>query len=134
MIRSIFRLALFGCLAAPGAHALDWQNTSVAVTAKPGADVVLTSFKFTNSGKSMVHVLGVTTSCGCTDATANPNDIPPGQSGAIEVLFTIGKRQGLQERDVLVQTSDAETPTKLTLRVTIPEPAPKVATTTAAAK
>jgi hypothetical protein len=115
---------------AHAAFALDWSNTTSSVKAKPGADAVMTSFKFVNHGKALVHVLGVQTSCGCTDATVNPNEIPPGESGTVEVLFTIGDRKGTQQREVFVQADDAPEPTKLTLTVEIPpraDPSAKVA-------
>ena len=107
-------------LAVSPCQALEWERTTAEITAKPGADAVFTTFSFQNTGAKTVRVLGITSTCGCTEAVANPNEIAPGQTGMIEVVFTIGERTGTQERQLTIQTDDAKTPTALTLRVTIP--------------
>ena len=113
----IVALGLVGCSVG---HALDWQTTAATLKPTPGRDVVLATFHFVNHGKSVVHVLGVQTSCGCTDAVVNPNDVPAGAAGTVEVVFTLGNRTGHQVRDVFVQTDDVKAPQKLTLTVDIP--------------
>ncbi len=129
---AIMLLALaLATLGAPTARALEWEATSATLTPKPGRDVVLATFRFTNPSKQVVHIVGIQTACGCTDATANPNDIPAGGSGTVEVVFTLGRRTGHQVRDVLIQSDDAKAPTKLTLVVDIP---PKSSTAKATAK
>lgn len=111
---------LAGLLGCSFARALDWESTSATLAPRPGRDVVLATYRFANHGKSVVHMLGIQTSCGCTDAVVNPTDVPVGGTGTVEVVFTIGRRTGHQVRDVFVQSDDAKTPTKLTLTVDIP--------------
>ena len=121
MIRTrLFCAVLAAMLGCSFARALDWESTSATLVPTPGRDVVLATYRFTNHGKSIVHMLGVQTSCGCTDAVVNPTDVPVGGTGTVEVVFTIGRRTGHQVREVLVQSDDAKAPTKLTLTVDIP--------------
>lgn len=117
---TVFFAALLGLLAVPSARGLDWEKTQVALTAERGADVVRTKFDFKNSSRKTVHILEVRTSCGCTEAAISSSEIPAGESGTIRVLFTIGNRTGLQEKEIFLVTDDAATPVKLRLAVTIP--------------
>lgn len=107
----------------PSARALDWEKTAIAVTAERGAEVVRTRFEFKNPTKKPVHILEVRTFCGCTEAAISSSDVAAGESGFIHVLFTIGTRTGVQEKELMVLTDDSATPMKLKLRVTIPEKA-----------
>jgi hypothetical protein len=120
LARLVFLGTLLGSLVAPSARALDWEKTQVALTAERGADAVRTKFEFKNSSKKTVHILEVRTSCGCTEAAISSSEIPAGESGSIAVLFTIGNRTGLQEKEIFLVTDDAATPVKLGLKVTIP--------------
>lgn len=111
---------------APVVRALDWIETSAEIRPQPGRDVALATFHFINRAKVTVHMLGVQTSCGCTDATIDPNDVPPGGTGTVEVVFTLSDRQGGEARDtrevrhVFVKSDDATDPTRLTITVDIP--------------
>jgi hypothetical protein len=123
-------LALLLALAAlvPG-RALEWKKTQIAAAAERGAEVVRTRFEFKNASKSAVHILGVTTSCGCTEATPTSSEIGPGERGALDVLFTIGKRTGLQEKEITVLTDDSNVPTRLKLTITLPAAGAPIAVT-----
>lgn len=103
------------------AFALEWKQHEVTLTSQPGDEVLRTRFEFKNTGKKIVRILGIRTSCGCTDATINDSDIAPGASSSLDVLFTIGKRTGLQEKEIVVSTDDATEPVKLVLKVKLPE-------------
>lgn len=105
----------------PWARALEWEKTAVAITAERGAEVVRTRFEFKNPAKKTVHILEVRTFCGCTDASISSSDIAAGESGFVHVLFTIGPRTGVQEKELMVLTDDSPTPMKLKLTVTIPD-------------
>ena len=107
-------------------RALEWDRTQISATAERGADVVRTKFEFKNTAKNPVHILGVTTSCGCTEATPTSSNIAPGERGALEVLFTVGARTGLQEKEITVLTDDSRVPIKLRLKITIPTDAPAI--------
>jgi len=107
-------------LALPCAHALEWEKTLLDLKPQPGADVVLATYNFKNPRPASVHILGITTSCGCTEAQPSASEIRGGQSGSIQVVFTIGQRSGRQEKEILVQTDEAKEPVKLVLRVDLP--------------
>ena len=100
--------------------ALEWDKTQIAAAPARGDEVVRAKYEFKNLTNKTVHILEVTTSCGCTEATPTSSKIAPGESGAVDVLFTIGKRAGLQEKEITVRTDDSDLPTKLTLKITIP--------------
>ena len=117
-------LALLLCFTALGsARALEWDRKLVAATPAPGDEVVRVRYAFKNPAKKTVHILGVTTSCGCTEATPSASQIAPGESGAVDVVFTIGQRTGLQKKEITIRTDESETPVTLELNVTLP-PAP----------
>lgn len=104
-------------------RALEWATTQLTAKAERGADVVRTKFEFKNTSKAAVQILGVTTSCSCTEATPSTSELKPGESGALDILFTIGSRTGLQEKEITVLTSDSRVPTRLKLKITLPEAA-----------
>jgi hypothetical protein len=101
-------------------RALEWKKTLIAVAAEPGDDVVRTQFEYKNSSPRPVHILDVSTSCGCTEASPDTSEVAPGESGKLWILFTVGKRTGLQEKEILVRTDENNPPVKLMLKVTIP--------------
>ncbi len=106
-------------LASP-ASALEWTTRVVSAKAEPGADMVRTKFPFKNTSKTIVHILEVRTSCGCTDTFLNSSEVAPGESAALEVYFTVGKRTGPQEKEIIVLTDDSNVPVRLTLKVDLP--------------
>ena len=106
----------------PSLRALEWEKSIIAVEAKPGADTVLVAYLFKNTGTSPVQILEITTSCSCTDATPSSSEIAAGCSGSVDVVFTIGRRTGAQEKEIFVRTNDAREPVKLVLKVQIPPP------------
>jgi hypothetical protein len=106
---------------AVAASALEWNVRQQSLTAAAGVTEVRGKFEFNNPGKSAVHIVDLTTSCGCTVATASSWDIPAGSRGIINFVFTIGKRTGLQEKKIFVQTDESPDPVALELRVQLPE-------------
>ena len=118
-LRFLLLLAL-GTLAGP-LRALDWTKTDVTATPEPGAEVVRARYEFKNPAAKVVQILEVKTSCGCTEATPSASKIGPGETGAIDVLFTIGKRTGLQEKEIILFTDESKVPVRLKLTVKLPE-------------
>jgi len=115
-------VAALACTGACPAQALEWKETWISVTAERGAEVVRTKFDFKNTGKTAVHLLGVTTSCSCTEATVAGSSVASGEAASLQVLFTVGRRWGLQEEEIDVMTDESNVATKLRLKVTIPPP------------
>jgi hypothetical protein len=112
---------LVALLAPESARALEWARTQIATVPERGADVVRVKFDYKNTGAAVVHFLEVRTSCGCTEATTTASEVAPGESGAVDVLFTIGRRAGLQEKEITLLTDDSNAPVRLTLKVKLPE-------------
>src|SRR6266496_2055129 len=64
----------------------------------------------------------VKTSCGCTAAQSQKEEVPAGEKGEITATFNIGERTGTQVKTVTVETDDpAQTSTVLTLKAVIPQ-------------
>jgi hypothetical protein len=119
--RSPALLAFFALLATARCYGLDWAETQLTAKVRPGAAVATATYHFVNSSKAVVHINGVKTECGCTEATPSASEIPAGQPGTIDVVFNAEKRYGHQHKEILVETSDAKEPVKLTLDVDLPE-------------
>lgn len=117
-------LALIACLStglASPVSALEWREHQVSLSAEPGVTEVRGKFNFKNPGGATVHIVDLTTSCGCTVARTASPDIAAGAQGTIDFVFTIGKRTGLQEKKIFVQTDESPDPVVLELRVRLPE-------------
>jgi hypothetical protein len=127
MKTSIFRattLRWAGLLAAilvwqPLHAALRFDTTTHQVDAQFGETVIRVVYPFVNGGDSPVRVGTIRTTCGCTTSELAKRHYEPGEGGEIEAVFTIGSRQGLQAKDVIVET-DAGVHT-LRLEVRIPQ-------------
>lgn len=116
---------------------LYWQQTAVERTAVTGASEVEARFGFKNPSKQAVRILAVTSSCGCTTATADKASYAPDETGVITARFTIGDRVGRHVKVITVQSlptpsedeangrpevvPQAVTSKELTLTVDIPE-------------
>jgi hypothetical protein len=107
-------------LLATSMRALEWTETKLVAAVRPGSGVALATYHFINASKSVVHIGGIRTDCGCTDATPSASDIPAGETGSIQVVFTVGRHSGHQHKEIFVETSDAKEPVKLTLEVELP--------------
>ena len=107
--------------AAPAAFALDWSTKLINVTPEPGATEVRAKFEFKNVGRAPVQIMGITTSCGCTEASPSATAIAAGGTGEIFVLFTVGARSGLQEKKIFVQTDESPDPVTLEFKIKLPD-------------
>lgn len=67
-------------------------------------------FKFKNTGNEPLIIQNATGSCGCTVPKYPKEPIPPGGSGEIEVEYSPGKQQGLQNKTVTI-TANTNPPT-----------------------
>jgi hypothetical protein len=119
-VRCVSRLLWFTVLATSPLHALEWEKTRIDVTPEKSAAVVRAKFEFKNPGKKPVQILEVRTACSCIDTGRASSEIAPGAAGTMHVLFTIGKRPGPQEKEIVVLTDDAKEPARLVLKVALP--------------
>jgi hypothetical protein len=79
-------------------------------------------FKYENTGKTPIHFKSVKTSCGCTVAQSQKEEVKPGEKGEITATFKIGDHTGMQVKTVTVETDQSPSaPVILTLRAVLPE-------------
>ena len=115
-----FTLSIVVCVSA---HAeLKWDQTMVELHPATADKQAIGHFKYQNTGSKPVHFKSVRTSCGCTAAQSQKEEVPPGEKGEITATFNIGERTGTQVKTVTVETDDPEhVTTVLTLKAVIPQ-------------
>lgn len=77
--------------------------------------VVDYTFKFKNSGKGVLEVKNVSTSCGCTVALISSKTLKPGEEGTLRVELDTKDREGKMNRNVTIQSNDPKEPTQALL-------------------
>ena len=105
------------------AHAeLKWEQTTVELHPAITDKEAVGHFKYQNTGSKPVRFQSVHTSCGCTAAQTQKDEVPPGEKGEITATFKIGDRTGTQVKTVTVDTDDpVNATTVLTLKAVIPQ-------------
>src|SRR3984893_16163858 len=99
---------------------LVWEKTELELHPAVGDETAVGHFKYQNKGDKQIAIKSVTTSCGCTAASAKQS-ADPGEKGEVTATFKIGDRTGLQQKAINVVTDDPTHPTTaLMLKVTIP--------------
>lgn len=73
------------------------------------------AFKFKNTGKSVLLISNVSTSCGCTVTDYPKQPIKPGEESSVDVSFDSSGRRGLQTKSITVFTNAQ--PSTITLRI-----------------
>ena len=115
-----FTLSIFLCAIARAE--LKWEQTAVELHPTAGDKEAVGHFKYQNTGSQAVRFKSVHTSCGCTVAQSQKEEVPPGEKGEITATFKIGDRTGTQVKTVTVQTDDPiNATTVLTLKAVIPQ-------------
>jgi uncharacterized cupredoxin-like copper-binding protein len=77
--------------------------------------VVDYTFKFKNSGKGVLEVNNVSTSCGCTVASISSKILKPGEEGTLLVELDTKGREGRMNRNITIQSNDPKEPNKTLL-------------------
>lgn len=92
-----------------GAPVIKFDRTVYDFGTVADGDVIETTFKLTNVGKSDLVITDAKTTCGCTVPSWPKNTpIKPGESTEIKVKFdTKGKGGGRQSKDVTLFTNTA---------------------------
>src|SRR5438093_10526094 len=122
MRAQIFVFALSIVICAKAQAELKWEQTTIELRPTPAAKQAIGHFKYQNMGDKSVHLKSVRTSCGCTAAQTQKDEVKPGEKGEVTATFNIGDRTGTQVKTVTVETDDAANPkTVLTLRTIIPQ-------------
>src|SRR5437588_9962252 len=115
-----FTLSIFLCAIARAE--LKWEQTAVELHPTAGDKEAVGHFKYQNTGSQPVRFKSVHTSCGCTVAQSQKEEVPPGEKGEITATFKIGDRTGTQLKTVTVNTDDpVNATTVLTLKAVIPQ-------------
>src|ERR1700704_3787669 len=113
-------VAIVAGLASPAHSELAWEQTQIELHPAVGDDTAIGHFKYQNKGDKPIAIKSVTTSCGCTAASAKQS-ADPGEKGEVTATFKIGDRTGLQQKAITVLTDDTAHPsTTLSLKVAIP--------------
>ena len=86
---------------------LKWEQTQIELHPEPGAATAVGTFKYKNTGDTLIHFKSITTSCGCTTAARKKDDVVPGEAGEITATFKVGASTGVQQKTVRVETDDA---------------------------
>jgi uncharacterized protein DUF1573 len=122
-MKSHIIFAFLSVFIAAAVHAeLKWDETILELHPAFGDKDAVGHFKYQNVGKTPVHLTSVKTSCGCTVAKSQKDQVEPGEKGEITATFNIGNHVGTQVKTVTVQTDDPTSPpTVLTLKAVLPE-------------
>lgn len=115
------KIMMFSCAILVIALVAVVAHSSSGGTAKPGENKNLWDFKtlragdiakhyfpFKNETKNVVHVLNVTTSCGCTTSSIQKKVLLPGEETFLEVRFDSKGFEGDIVKVVYVVTDEAE--------------------------
>ena len=87
--------------------------------AKEG-EVLKLNVKVKNTGKKLLVINDVNSSCGCTAALMSSKKLEPGQVGELSISFDTAKREGKISRTVTIFSNDPENPVEtITLFVNI---------------
>jgi Protein of unknown function (DUF1573) len=115
-----FTFSVVLCLTARAG--LKWDQTSIELHPTAADKQAVGHFKYQNASDKPVRFKSVRTSCGCTVAQTQKEEVPPGEKGEITATFNIGERTGTQVKTVTVETDDpANVTTVLTLKAVIPQ-------------
>ncbi|PYJ51303.1 MAG: hypothetical protein DME87_03825 [Verrucomicrobia bacterium] len=118
----IFALTLSVIICVTARAGLKWDQTSIELHPAAADKRAIGHFKYQNTGDKPVRFKSVRTSCGCTAAQTQKEEVPAGEKGEITATFNIGERTGTQVKTVTVETDDpANVTTVLTLKAVIPQ-------------
>ena len=110
------------CLCLTSRADLKWEQTTLELHPEAGAKEAVGHFKYQNTGTTPVRFKSVKTSCGCTVAQTQKEEVPPGDKGEITATFKIGEHTGTQIKQVTVETDEGpRAVTILTLKTILPQ-------------
>ena len=70
----------------------------------------MAKFKYENKTQKPIKITSVKSSCGCTVASLEKEEVAPGEKGEVTATFKIGGRTGMQQKSITVTTDDASQP------------------------
>ena len=100
---------------------LTWEKMEIELHPKATDTEASANFKYANKGTKPIKITSVKSSCGCTVAASQKDEIAPGEKGEVTANFKFGGRTGLQQKAITVTTDDPAQPTiNLMLKANIP--------------
>jgi len=79
-------------------------------------------YRFRNSGKGLLKIKDLKTSCGCTAAIVSSKEIPHNGYGEITVVFNSNSEVGKSSKEITIYSNDPDTPMyKLTITGVVKE-------------
>ncbi|MBA3936005.1 MAG: DUF1573 domain-containing protein [Planctomycetes bacterium] len=121
MVKLIF-ITLFSMGVLHCEEGLHFAFTERKLQPKVTDTVVMSTFPFTNAGKTPVTITELKTSCGCTTADLEKRTYAAGEAGEITMAFTVGDFTGLQTKLVTVKTDEpGSPPIFLRMEIQLPE-------------
>ncbi len=76
-------------------------------------------FTFTNTGEEPLVISNAVGSCGCTVPEYPKEPVAPGEKGEIKVVFSSGKKEGAQTKNVTITANTDPKQTKLTIKANV---------------
>jgi len=89
------------------------KNTHDFGMVYPANGVINTTFEVVNNGTGYLNISTISTSCGCTSATINKNNLKPGENAILTVFFDPNfHKEPLDKfsRTVFIETNDPNNP------------------------
>jgi Protein of unknown function (DUF1573) len=106
----------------PNVEQLHFVQRSLTVSAGANEQEIHATYTFTHVGKDPISLTGSRMTCGCLAVMPGVTNYLPGDTGMVEVVFTIGQRTGLQQKAIYLTTNSAFEPEiPLSLTVHLPE-------------
>jgi len=84
-------------------------------------EIVSYAFKFKNTGKSVLVISNVATSCGCTVTSFPKQPVKPGEESTIDVKFDTKGKRGLQTKSITVIANTEPATTTLRIQASVEE-------------
>jgi hypothetical protein len=82
-------------------------------------EVVVYSFKFTNTGNADLIISGARTSCGCTVSDYPRDPVKPGQSAYVKVKFDSEGKSGKNYKTITLSTNCTPSEVVLTIKANV---------------
>jgi hypothetical protein len=79
------------------------------------------AFKFKNTGKSVLVISNVSTSCGCTVSSYPKQPIKPGEESTLDISFNSAGKHGLQSKTITVYSNTEPPATTITIKAQVVE-------------
>ncbi|MGK0412462.1 MAG: hypothetical protein ACJA1B_000659 [Polaribacter sp.] len=99
-----------------GAASITFESTEYDFGTVNEGDIVETTFKLTNSGKTDLVITDAKVTCGCTVPVWPKKPIKPGQTEDVKVKFNTNGKQNRQQKNITLITNTATGREILTLK------------------